>query len=234
MQIILSVSNNFYLLLKEYLDSINLKINNSNTNIKSEILIFDKKCINSDDYDENCIFIVPLIELNIFIKLINKKIKIYALNTEQLSRNNILKDVLQHLNNNKIFDYSISNTKYITNDYYLPYQINQYEFFNYDKIYDIAMINRKQKFRRRDRIFDTIRKRCKRINKFPIMSYISTFGKERDDLLFKHKILLNIHGRDNYNVFEEIRCNRCIINKIIVITENSTYLDDYYFTPLNI
>ena len=29
----------------------------------------------------------------------------------------------------------------------------------------------------------------------------------------------------NYNIFEEIRCNRCIYNDMIVISENSIFSD---------
>ena len=47
--------------------------------------------------------------------------------------------------------------------------------------------------------------------------------KERDLRLFQYKILLNIHFDSTYKVFEEIRCNRCIFHKMLVISETSIY-----------
>ena len=48
------------------------------------------------------------------------------------------------------------------------------------------------------------------------------YGKERDDILFRSKILVNIHHREkDYFILEEIRIIRCILNKVIVISENS-------------
>ena len=64
------------------------------------------------------------------------------------------------------------------------------------------------------------------IKKFTDITDLKGWGKERDDLLFKYKILVNIHFDNDYNIFEQIRCNRCIFNNIIVITETS--LDENY------
>jgi hypothetical protein len=48
------------------------------------------------------------------------------------------------------------------------------------------------------------------------------WGNDRDNILFRSKILLNIHHKDKeYNILEEIRITRCIFNKIIVISEHS-------------
>ena len=38
-------------------------------------------------------------------------------------------------------------------------------------------------------------------------------------LLFQHKIILNISAAEDYNIFETIRCNRCLFNKMIIISE---------------
>jgi hypothetical protein len=50
---------------------------------------------------------------------------------------------------------------------------------------------------------------------------IKGYDIERDNLLFRYKILLNIHYNETYNIFEQMRCNRCIFNKVIVITQKS-------------
>ena len=61
------------------------------------------------------------------------------------------------------------------------------------------------------------------------LSNIQGFGTDRDLKLFKHKILLNIHRNEDTLVFEEIRCTRCIFNKMIVITEDSINIDNYMY-----
>ena len=38
---------------------------------------------------------------------------------------------------------------------------------------------------------------------------------------------MNIHFGEDYTVFEEIRCNRCIFNKMIVISEKSVHMENY-------
>lgn len=48
-------------------------------------------------------------------------------------------------------------------------------------------------------------------------------GEERDKELFKHKILINVHFSEDYRITEQIRINRCIYNKMIIISETSDY-----------
>ena len=57
------------------------------------------------------------------------------------------------------------------------------------------------------------------------MSQIVGFDKTRDEHLFKHKIALNIHFNERFKIFEQMRCNRCVFNKMIVITEKSLDVD---------
>ncbi len=53
--------------------------------------------------------------------------------------------------------------------------------------------------------------------------------EDRDIPLFQHKILLNIHFNENYKIYEEIRCTRCTLNNMIVITEESDNLSEYMY-----
>jgi hypothetical protein len=220
-------------MLTEYFTSITQKVKCINNDIIFDKMIYTNITeINNNIHNNiDAIYIIPIIEHENILKNINININIILINTEQITRKNVYEQVSLCLNKYKILDYSISNTKYIEkNIFYLPYQINNDEIYNCEKIYDIAMIcGIRNKFKRRDFIYDSIRKKMKRNNKFPILHYISLYGKERDDILFKSKILLNIHARDDYFIFEEIRCNRCIFNKIIVISEESEKMDDYYF-----
>jgi hypothetical protein len=59
------------------------------------------------------------------------------------------------------------------------------------------------------------------------VTMISGWDANRDTKLMKYKILLNIHRSDNLAIFEEIRCNRCVFNNMIVITEKSAHMEDY-------
>lgn len=51
--------------------------------------------------------------------------------------------------------------------------------------------------------------------------------KERDIKLFSYKIILNISYNNEYKIMESIRCNRCIYNKMIVISDNKEDMDSY-------
>ena len=51
------------------------------------------------------------------------------------------------------------------------------------------------------------------------INVISGWNKKRDNILFRHKIILNISADKDYNIFETIRCNRCLFNKMIIISE---------------
>ena len=144
---------------------------------------------------------------------------IYVLNTEQLST---IKYVDKFLDNNiKIIDYSSANIEYIDTKYkelglvsYLPYMINKNEIYDYPKISDVAVIgwwNSEHRMNITNKLIE------RGVN----VSFISGFGHTRDEQLFAHKILLNIHYNETYKVFEQMRCNRCIFNKMIVISETS-------------
>ena len=90
------------------------------------------------------------------------------------------------------------------------------------KIYDIACLGFNSK-KRYHILNQLVKLNTTNLN----IKNIKGFGQIRDDILFKCKILVNVHYADNYKIFEEIRCNRCTFNKMIVISEDSLYTDDY-------
>ena len=47
------------------------------------------------------------------------------------------------------------------------------------------------------------------------------FNSERDNYFFKSKIYINIHCSENHQTMELIRIINLIMNKVIIITENS-------------
>ena len=161
----------------------------------------------------------------------------YLFQTEQLTdierhRDRILGEYLKYIN---VIDYSNSNVNFIKkynfkfNFKWWPYQVNYKEINNYDKIYDVCFVNTGS-----SRRYEMIRKFWDNKNnpkqnfKFHIThDVLNKYGKERDELLFRYKITINVHNLDDYKIFEELRCSRCIFNKVIVITEDCLDIKDH-------
>ena len=174
------------------------------------------------NHDTIFIFIQD-IPINIINNYKNNYKNICILNTEQLSRTNWLNIICKYHNDGiKCIDYSKGNINYfinknISNILYLPYLINRNEIFNYIKINDIAFIGDFSNSQRRTTIINNLKLQNININ----INQIFGFDKKRDNYLFTHKILLNIHFNEDYKIFEQMRCNRCILNKMIIITEKN-------------
>ena len=58
-----------------------------------------------------------------------------------------------------------------------------------------------------------------KIRKTVPIDIVAGWGQERDQELFKHKILVNIGLSHDRMIFEALRCYRCLFNKMIVISE---------------
>ena len=56
--------------------------------------------------------------------------------------------------------------------------------------------------------------------KINIIFISNIFGDARDKIIGKAKILLNIHGEDNFKIYENIRCERWRFAGITIISEN--------------
>ena len=166
------------------------------------------------------------------------KANVYFVNIEQLTMNgkntkyDVLSPVLNLIKNNnkiKMMDYSLGNIsilkKHNIDSMYIPYQVNYDEIFNYDKIYNFATcctFTSRTKY-----IYDKISLNYIKCNSIgnPVK-----WGIDRDNILFKTRVLANIHYREvDYDILEEIRLTRCILNKIIVVSE---YSYKYYKYPL--
>jgi len=158
----------------------------------------------------------------IFLSSVPQQIKItpdiWLLNMEQATRPNILE-----LNNirecQNIYDYSEENIEVLRqlkpncNYVHVPYGYNTNEIYNYEKPHGIAMVG------------NNCERRTQIENRIGNVTNILGWGKERDDKLFRYKILVNAHFHPDYNITEQIRINRCIYNKMIVISENSIHQD---------
>lgn len=162
-------------------------------------------------------FFIHHIPYNIIINIDINYDNIYMINTEQLCRtyNNLCFQINNYPKNVKIIDYCEENIKYYKNRkyFYLPYQINHKEIYNFKKNKDVCIIGDSIIPKNRQYIINILKN--KKIN----IDIISGFGLERDLQLFKYKILLNIGYTKCAKIFEQIRCNRCIFNKVIVISD---------------
>jgi len=140
----------------------------------------------------------------------------YLINFEQTSAQDHRNNLDLYPKTLKILDYSLKNMSYYHrhNYYYLPYMVNPKEILELDKTEDFIIIG------------TPLKRRTDIVNALKATNFLG-FGKERDDRLFMHKILVNIHAYEDYVVLEELRVNRCIYNKMIVITEKSGSLDYY-------
>lgn len=133
--------------------------------------------------------------------------------------NNIHKNI-------KIIDYSEENLKYMDKTYssfFLPYQVNYSEIYNFKKDNNICIISDINNIsKRRKYIVEKLKQH--NIN----VDIISGFGKERYLKIFKYKIILNIGWSECYKIFESIRCDRCVYNKMIVISDTKNYQSSHY------
>ena len=151
--------------------------------------------------------------------------RIYLINTEQLSKQEWVERISNYPPNIKIIDYSLANMNYLepyrTPIYYLPYTVNINEIMNLPKTYDICTVMGCLGDYR-NHILNQLTE--KNMN---LTIIENKYEMERDEILFQHKILLNIHFNERFEVFEEMRCNRCILNKMIVITQKSKTVENY-------
>ena len=148
-----------------------------------------------------------------------------VLNTEQLTRpgwNHVMKQV--HDRGITVLDYSIENVLLsgLSRHYFVPFQ----DFKDgpsatpKPKVGDACMV-----------WADGFLNRWSVFSQIPNATNILGFGKKRDDSLFQHKILVNVHATDEYNVHEHMRTDRCVYQGMIVVTEPSINTDKLPLRP---
>ena len=189
--------------MEDYINSIIVKIN-------GQLIIFTKNNLTIEFVNNNNYIFLQNIPQDLFNEIKNNSNNIYIINTEQLSdenyRNNLINNINEKIN---LIDYNYSNFNYyhlinFKKKYFLPYQINLEEIVDKKKIKNVCLIGDY------------------------FTHYIEGFGKVRDEKLFTYKIILNISYYENYSIFESIRCDRCVFNKIIVVSNLKENYDEYY------
>ena len=172
--------------------------------------------------------------------------RVVFLNVEMLSEGTRMDHVLDLIKKGiQIADYSLANIIFlkeyakehnipITKEVlYLPYQYNLQDQVQLENIddkydYDIGIINAlpkqddsvdKSNTYRRTKMWNDLQKtKWKCIN-------IMGWGKERDELIKRCKVIINVHHFEAFNIFEHIRCDRMIWAKKIIVSDNSLGMD---------
>jgi hypothetical protein len=193
--------------------------------IKGQLFLFDYEVNISIDKNNNYIFVQNID--NKFFECITKYNNIYLINTEQLSVEKSQIEINKYPNSLNVIDYIESNLKFYKQynlKYLLPYQINNEEIYNINKEKQICLIGTVDNIPfNRQNIINILKE--KNIN----IDIVSGFNKIRDAELFKYKIILNIgYYPNNCRVMETFRCDRCIYNKMIVISDMKDDIENYY------
>ena len=211
---ILINKNNYELILLNYNDELFININNYYINNK---LLFNNIIF----------FIIHPINEN-FINYINTNLKkidnnldikkfLYFLNLNNLNLNNDILENLSEKIRNNILKYDINTyINYLCNNY-LYIDDNYQELMHSEKVYDIAIVGNVDCDHKKI-IYEKLKNNNINVN------IIEGFGDKTNELLFKHKILLNLTNGKEYNLLNHINCNKCLFNRMLVINEE--YLDN--------
>ncbi len=196
------ISDIYYDNYKIYLD---LLINNYNI----ELILFNNY--------ENLETINKTNNINIFFEILTeiniKNISLLDENSYLFNIKNLnLNDDYSYLENYKIniINYNFFHNNLLLKNYnsiFLPIILDEKLIKNYHKIYDVALINIDNDYKKKIIV---------NFKKYNIVANNIDNCRKIDfyNILFKHKIFINFN--DN-NLYDEIICNYCIYNKIIVI-----------------
>ena len=226
------------IVLEDYIDS-----------LQSEYHIVYKDSIEETDhlhFDE-LVFVHYLPEVEFDYNNLKEKWKqISYLNTEPMNLNprfSLIKQISEIYPEMKIYDYSSSNIKILTNAgihnvYHLPYLLNKNEneklknlFKTTPKVYDFGIITAATDKTNDIQLLTPPRRnelvRNLMNNGFSV-NIINGFGEKRDTELAKCKTILNIHGQFSKipsTIFENLRCNRLLDAGFRILSETCEYMD---------
>ena len=188
------------------------------------------------------------LDLNSLSTEIVRSGRMIYLNVEMLSEIKRMEQVISLIKSGiRVADYSLSNLTFLkvyieenkihanASTIYLPYQYNlrdQVQIENIDGVYtyDVGIINALPKqdasvnsalTYRRTRLWDKLQATgWKCIN-------ILGWGAARDELLKRCKVIINVHHFECFNIFEQIRCDRLIFAKKIIVSDKSMFIENY-------
>ena len=191
------------------------------------------KCVNFvSPQTEHVVFLQRGPEWPLFKHLVQHNIKVSIINTEQMTRYIAPQSgdevpfpfelfLMSYVRSGKLFsiiDYNIENIKIwqtlfwdlrVKLECFIPFEIGPMITTKHKDIVFVGDPSSNYRQRILQRVKPTILVGC--------------YGKERDQELYKHRILLNMHFGATYIIFEELRCLPCVLAKMVVVSENSKF-----------
>lgn len=163
--------------------------------------------------------------------------------TEQKRMDHIMQFVIRGI---KIADYSVANIHVIKTYaeennidikapiYYFPYQYNKKE--------NVLLENRERQYQYDVGVVNACPKKDASVNsaltykrtkvwedlEFSGLSCLNIlgWGAERDELIKKCKVIVNVHHFECYKIFQHIRCDRLVFANKLIVSENSLCVND--------
>lgn len=163
--------------------------------------------------------------------------------TEQKRMDHIMQFVIRGV---KIADYSVANIHVIKTYaeennieikapiYYFPYQYNKKE--------NVLLENRERQYQYDVGVVNACPKKDASVNsaltykrtkvwedlEFSGLSCLNIlgWGAERDELIKKCKVIVNVHHFECYKIFQHIRCDRLVFANKLIVSENSLCVND--------
>jgi hypothetical protein len=157
----------------------------------------------------------------------NPDMDVRIVNTEQMTRKKYRVAMMRYLEKGyRVIDYSEENVfllaraaeRHLSNNIKcIPYQVNSDEVYSgCEKTKGVCFIGCISP--RRQAI----------LRQVPNVSVVRGWGVERDARLFAHKIMVNVHFSHDYGINEQLRINRCVFNRLVVVSERSVYDESVY------
>ncbi len=200
--------------------------------------------------DDIYVFTQMWLHIDSFPKIISSSPRFIFLNVENLTEQHRWDHLFCLLQNNiRVADYSHANIRiietlldnpnnkhiqYTHTPILLPYQFNHVENLvlkNNDNVYeyDVGIVNACPK--KDDSVSSHLTYKRTRIWKQMVESgwnclNILGWGKERDELIRKCKVIVNVHHFECYTIFQHIRCDRMLFADKLVVSEYSLCADE--------
>lgn len=198
-------------------------------------------------HDTVIVFTQMWLELENFSPEIYNSPNFIFLNVENLTEHKRMEHIMQFIKKGiKVADYSLANIQvmktYAAENnidiqapiFYFPYQYNQKENIlleNRERIYeyDVGVVNACPKkdasvnsslTYKRAQIWEDLQ--------FSGLSCVNIlgWGAERDEIIKKCKVIVNVHHFECYKIFQHIRCDRLVFANKLIVSEHSLLVND--------
>lgn len=227
--------------LEDYIDSLNI------FKEVMELGEFAKRYKEFLSPDVVIVFTQMWLELENFSPEIYNAPNFIFLNVENLTEQKRMDHIMQFVRRGiKVADYSLANIHVLKTYaeennieisapiYYFPYQYNEKE--------NVLLENRERRYEYDIGVVNACPKKDASVNS--ALTYKRTkvwedlessglsclnilgWGAERDELIKKCKVIVNVHHFECYKIFQHIRCDRLVFANKLIVSENSLCVND--------